>query len=153
VTVGGILIRNFVRPFDFLPVFYSVGLVALFVTKNTQRLGDLAARTIVVRETQTVQLEQVREDWQVQYTHISRISPVPAYVQIENLTAQDRRDVVEYLRRRGELQQRAYVANLLANRMAVKMQLPDARFDGSAWMTAETFLENIARAFELAELP
>ncbi|MFN8375212.1 MAG: RDD family protein [Anaerolineae bacterium] len=154
VTVSGILIRNLVRPFDFLPVFYSVGLVALFFSKHTQRLGDLAAKTIVVREAQSVRLEQVRDDWLVQYMHISRISPVPAYVQIETLSQQDRRDVVDYLRRRGQLQQRAYVANLLANRLAQKMQIPDAHFGSqSAWITAETFLEHVARAFELAELP
>jgi hypothetical protein len=130
-----------------------VGLVSLFFTKNTQRLGDLAAKTIVVRESQSLKLEQVRENWGVQYLHISRIAPLPAYIQIETLGAQDRREVVNYLRRRGELQQRAYVASLLANRMAERMQIPEANFQNSAWVTSETFLEHIARAFELSELP
>ncbi len=153
VTVSGILIRNLVRPFDFLPVFYSVGLIALFATQHTQRLGDLAAKTIVVREQQSVKLEQVREDWRVHYLHISRIVPLPPYIQIENLDAQDRRDLVDYLRRRSELQQRAYIANLMANKMVKKMGIADARFNSSAWISSETFLEQVARAFELAELP
>jgi uncharacterized RDD family membrane protein YckC len=153
ITTGSVLIRNFVRPFDFLPIFYTVGLVALFFTKNTQRLGDMAAKTIVVRESQSLKLEQVRENWGVQYLHISRIAPLPAYIQIETLEDQDRREVVNYLRRRNELQQRAYVASLLANRLAAKMRIPEADFRQSAWVTSETFLEHIARAFELAELP
>jgi uncharacterized RDD family membrane protein YckC len=153
VTVGGVLIRNFVRPFDFLPIFYTLGLVSLFFTRHTQRLGDLAAKTIVVRETQTMKLEQVRENWGVHYLHISRIAPIPAYIQIDTLNAQDRREVVNYLRRRNELQQRAYVASMLANRMATKMQIPEANFQNSMFITSETFLEHIARAFELAELP
>jgi hypothetical protein len=69
------------------------------------------------------------------------------------LNAQDRREVVNYLRRRNELQQRAYVAGMLANRMAAKMQIPEANFQNSMFITSETFLEHIARAFELAELP
>ena len=153
VTVSGILIRNLVRPFDFLPVFYSVGLVALFATKNTQRLGDLAAKTIVVRESQSVKLEQVRDDWGVFYIHISRLAPTPPYINIELLTPADRREIVDYLRRRAEFQQRAYIANLMANKMAKKMQIPDAHFNSSAWISSETFLEQITRAYELAELP
>jgi hypothetical protein len=44
-----VIIRNLLRAVDGLPVFYVVGgLVALF-SKRHQRLGDLAANTIVVR--------------------------------------------------------------------------------------------------------
>jgi uncharacterized RDD family membrane protein YckC len=48
--VAGALVRNLLRPFDFLPVFFGVGLVVALATARTQRLGDLAARTLVVRE-------------------------------------------------------------------------------------------------------
>lgn len=44
-----VLVRNLVRIIDFLPVGYSVGALTMIVTK-TQRLGDLAAGTIVVKE-------------------------------------------------------------------------------------------------------
>lgn len=42
--------RNLVRYVDQLPFFYAVGVIAMFVTKQHQRLGDLAAGTLVVRD-------------------------------------------------------------------------------------------------------
>lgn len=42
--------RNFVRFIDQIPFFYAVGAVAIFVTRDHQRLGDLAAGTLVVRD-------------------------------------------------------------------------------------------------------
>ncbi len=42
-------IRNLVRVVDFLPICYGVGLLAMLVNKNWQRLGDLAAGTLVVK--------------------------------------------------------------------------------------------------------
>ena len=42
--------RNFVRYVDQLPFFYAVGVIAIFVTRQHQRLGDLAAGTLVVRD-------------------------------------------------------------------------------------------------------
>lgn len=44
-----VLIRNLVRLVDFLPAFYGVGLLAIVVSSRSQRLGDLAAGTFVVR--------------------------------------------------------------------------------------------------------
>lgn len=43
-----LLVRTLLRLVDFLPGFYSVGLVFLIATPRTQRLGDLAAGTVVV---------------------------------------------------------------------------------------------------------
>jgi uncharacterized RDD family membrane protein YckC len=43
------LLRNLVRIVDFLPWVYGVGLVAVFVSRRSQRLGDLVAGTLVVR--------------------------------------------------------------------------------------------------------
>lgn len=42
--------RNFVRYIDYLPGFYAVGVVTMFLTKQHQRLGDLAAGTLVVQD-------------------------------------------------------------------------------------------------------
>ena len=44
-----IVIRNLLRTVDMLPAFYMVGGVATVFTRNAQRLGDLAANTVVVR--------------------------------------------------------------------------------------------------------
>jgi uncharacterized RDD family membrane protein YckC len=44
------LARNLVRAVDFLPSFYAVGLVAMFLSRQHQRLGDMVAGTLVVRD-------------------------------------------------------------------------------------------------------
>lgn len=43
-------LRNILRIVDSLPGFYLVGILSVMFTANNQRLGDLAAGTIVVRE-------------------------------------------------------------------------------------------------------
>ena len=43
-------VRNLVRIVDFLPGFYGVAIVAVLVSSRNQRLGDMAAGTLVVRE-------------------------------------------------------------------------------------------------------
>ena len=48
VTLGPSLIRNLLRSVDFLPSFYLVGIVSMSVSRSFQRLGDLAAGTVVV---------------------------------------------------------------------------------------------------------
>jgi uncharacterized RDD family membrane protein YckC len=44
------LTRNLIRTVDAAPVFYAVGLISVFVTSRNQRLGDLAAGTLVIHE-------------------------------------------------------------------------------------------------------
>lgn len=44
-----IVIRNLMRFFDGLPLFYLVGGISSTITRNYQRLGDIAANTVVVR--------------------------------------------------------------------------------------------------------
>jgi len=53
------VIRNLVRLVDFLPAFYGVGLVTLFINGQGKRLGDLAAGTLVVRERDRVSLRDL----------------------------------------------------------------------------------------------
>src|SRR5437870_13868900 len=52
-------IRNVVRIVDFLPYAYGVGLVVLFINGKGKRLGDLAAGTIVVKDSDHVMLWQL----------------------------------------------------------------------------------------------
>lgn len=44
------VLRNLARPVDRLPVFYLVGGLAALFTPSQQRLGDLLAGTVVIRE-------------------------------------------------------------------------------------------------------
>ena len=48
LTFPSAIIRNFLRAVDFLPLLYATGLVAMNNNKRFQRLGDLAAGTLVV---------------------------------------------------------------------------------------------------------
>jgi uncharacterized RDD family membrane protein YckC len=49
VSFGASLVRNLLRSADILPSSYTTGLVTMLVSKRTQRLGDIAAGTVVVR--------------------------------------------------------------------------------------------------------
>jgi uncharacterized RDD family membrane protein YckC len=60
VRAGEVMIRNLVRLVDFLPGFYGIGLIAMFINKDACRLGDLAAGTIVVREGELTRLGDVK---------------------------------------------------------------------------------------------
>ncbi len=44
------LARNLVRFVDYMPGFYAVGVVTIFVSRRHQRLGDMVAGTLVVRD-------------------------------------------------------------------------------------------------------
>ena len=52
-------IRNVIRIVDFLPYGYGVGMVVLFANGRGKRLGDLAAGTIVVKDSDHVMLWQL----------------------------------------------------------------------------------------------
>jgi uncharacterized RDD family membrane protein YckC len=43
-------VRNITRVVDFLPFFYLVGTISIIATARDQRLGDLAAGTLVMRD-------------------------------------------------------------------------------------------------------
>jgi uncharacterized RDD family membrane protein YckC len=47
-SVTAILIRNVFRLLDSLPTFYAVGLLSTIVTRDSVRIGDLAAGTVLV---------------------------------------------------------------------------------------------------------
>ncbi len=49
LTFRASLIRNLVRIIDYLPSYYILGALFIFFSSNDQRIGDLAARTVVVQ--------------------------------------------------------------------------------------------------------
>lgn len=48
---GPSIVRNLLRQIDFLPFGYATGLISMFCNRRFQRLGDLAAGTVVVYHT------------------------------------------------------------------------------------------------------
>jgi uncharacterized RDD family membrane protein YckC len=103
-------IRNIVRIVDFLPYGYGVGLIALFVNGRGKRLGDLAAGTVVVKDSDYVAL------WQLPGARAPIAPPgsppppptafapaTPAELMLRRLDPDLRRFVTAYARRRPEL--------------------------------------------------
>jgi uncharacterized RDD family membrane protein YckC len=76
IGAGEAIIRNLVRLVDFLPGFYGIGLITMFIDRDARRLGDFAAGTIVVREAEEVRLRDVR-------------IPQPAYSYSAYMSSQD----------------------------------------------------------------
>jgi hypothetical protein len=52
IQASQIVVRNLLRPVDMLPAFYLAGGVAALASRHRQRLGDMAANTVVVRSGQ-----------------------------------------------------------------------------------------------------
>jgi uncharacterized RDD family membrane protein YckC len=129
-------IRNIVRIVDFLPYAYGVGLIVLFANGKGKRLGDLAAGTIVVKDSDHVwlwQLPGARLQPQPQVAG----PPSPAYaaasageLTLRRLDPELRRFVASYARRRPELsmQVRAQLATQVQS--SLRAALPDVFAQG-----------------------
>jgi uncharacterized RDD family membrane protein YckC len=75
------LARNLVRYVDFLPSFYAVGVVAIFLSKQNQRLGDMVAGTLVVHDR-----EIDTPHWSEMGSRIYREMDTPQWGEIGNRT-------------------------------------------------------------------
>jgi uncharacterized RDD family membrane protein YckC len=122
-----VLIRNLLRIVDFLPLFYGLGLMAVIVTSRSQRLGDLAAGTYVVRA------PRLRLD----YFSLRTVTPLGtgAVVETRVLPGEMQRLVREFVAREARLapKDRARVAAQIAERVRpyaldVATEADDAEF-------------------------
>lgn len=126
-------VRNLLRLIDILPGFYVVGMICVSVTKLNQRLGDLAAGTVVVRETaaakRAVEATTTAGDVEADVSDVSAV------------TAEELVTVRRFLDRRNELtpQARAQLATELWNRLRTKV-------GGLQDLPPEPFLERVAAA-------
>jgi len=106
-----ILVRNLIRVVDFLPGFYGFGLLAIVVSPRSQRLGDLAAGTFVVRAPRP----------RLDYFSLRTVTPLGAGAQVEvrGLPGEAQRLVREFVAREAQLapDHRARVAKQLAERL------------------------------------
>ena len=143
--------RNFIRYVDQIPFFYAVGVIAVFSTRQHQRLGDLAAGTIVVRDR-----EQETPLWgesaarTFTATAFSQASPIPEphtaitldSAGIAKLSATDLEVLEGFFARRLDLPLPTRYA--LAQRIADAIQAKSGLAAPPA-VSAETFLEATAR--------
>jgi uncharacterized RDD family membrane protein YckC len=114
ITVYAALIRNLMRIVDQVPGIYAVAILAVLVTRRQQRLGDLAAGTVVVHERLGGAAPDVRSVESALRHGAHRLTP-EEIVLIEG-----------FLRRRAELSSwvRLQNARRIAERMATKLDLP-----------------------------
>lgn len=133
-----VLIRNLLRLVDFLPGLYGIGLLTIIVTSRSQRLGDLAAGTYVVRAPRP----------QLDYFSLRTVTPLAAGAAIETraLPGEAQRLVREFVAREAKLApaDRARVARQIAERVR-----PYAR-DVDTTSDDVEFLRSVARALRAA---
>ncbi len=105
-------VRNLLRIIDALPGPYVVAIITIFVSQRNQRLGDMAARTLVVRERKG---EAKSEPFRAS-------AELPAEVEawdVSAITASDLAAIRQFLERRGGLKPdaRSRLAASLARRL------------------------------------
>ena len=133
VTFRGSALRNVLRLVDILPALYLVGTIAIFATRNNQRLGDLAAGTLVVREP--------REAAVVSHAPVEVAEPgeLPAW-DVSGLREAELVALRRFLERRDALD--AAPRNLLARDLAKRLRPSVGGVGGD--LPPERFLELIA---------
>ncbi len=97
IGIGASILRNLLRVVDGLPVFYAFGLVSMMLTRDFQRLGDLAAGTLVVGV-------PPRKSVRAEPLAVAgvRTSPLP-------LRQDDQRAIMGYAERSGEISEERLV--------------------------------------------
>ena len=106
-----VLIRNLLRLVDFLPAFYGVGVLVIVLSPKSQRLGDLAAGTYVVRA------PRPRVDW----FSLRTVTPLGAGTTAETrrMPGEAQRLVREFVAREADLAptERARIAAVIAAKL------------------------------------
>ncbi len=132
-------IRNLIRPIDFLPSGYLIGIASILATKRNQRLGDLAAGTVVER----APLKSTRP---AQPPAAPAPAQLPASLvawDVSAITASDIATVRSFLERRASLEWGARTE--LAQTMASRLRPRVGGLSASATLSDEAFLEQLAR--------
>jgi len=142
-------VRNILRLVDLLPLLYAVGLVSILVTARNQRLGDLAAATMVVKE-RVEPLTELPEE------PLAAAMELPPGVSAEVLrrvragvravTREEEKTIRRFLERRFELAPPA--RRRLATRLADALRPRFPGIQAGQLQTPETFLEVVLRAID-----
>jgi hypothetical protein len=130
------LVRNLLRPADFLPSAHFVGAAAIFMTSLNQRLGDLAAGTTVVIEPR----DRLRPDLPAMPPPRPPASSDTSW-DVTAVSAEEVTLIRTFLARRAALPRdaRARLADQLAERFRHREATP------GSWPSAEELLEGVVR--------
>jgi uncharacterized RDD family membrane protein YckC len=153
ITFFEAMTRNLLRIVDMFPGFYLVGVITMLSNHQHQRLGDLAAGTLVVHErpsdgpfssgntSRSITAAAFEPPTPEPFLHNTDEAALPADA-VARLTADDLALIDRFFSRilDMELDTRARIAERLAAQMSQKMNLPL-----SADTKPESFLESIAR--------
>jgi len=125
-----VVVRNLLRVVDALPWFYMVGGISAFVSARGQRLGDIAANTIVVqhRRIREPDLDQVLPD---KYNSFRDYPHLTARLR-QHTSPQEAGLCLDALMRRDELEPAARVELFAALRtyLAEQVAFPEEVTDG-----------------------
>ena len=148
ITFFEAAVRNFLRTFDMMPApFYSIGLISVFSSARDQRVGDMVAGTVVVREREA----EAPAFSQVFAAPVSdpalrrSFKPVEFAASLNSLTESEIAVVETFLRRRWDL------ADMPRQWMAWRVSLPimykiRPTYD-PATFTYEGFLEELLHRY------
>jgi uncharacterized RDD family membrane protein YckC len=125
------IVRNALRLIDMLPTLYGVGLISIFLSRQSKRLGDFVAGTVVVHEKT---LEGVRP-----YVE-SQIDETLPPIDTSKVTLEEVQLIEMFLNRRDSLDPgvRTNMASQICSRLADKMEV---KIYG--WPRTERFLEAV----------
>jgi uncharacterized RDD family membrane protein YckC len=142
------IVRNLLREFDIMPFpFYSIGLISVFSTNRDQRVGDLVAGTVVVREREA-EAPAFAEVFASPVSDAAlrrSFEPVQFTADVNNLTEQEISVVESFLRRRWDLKDypRQWMAWRVAMPILFKLR---PQYDPTAF-TYEGFLEELLHRY------
>jgi len=136
------IIRNLIRVVDWLPLFYGIGMVTMFINAQARRLGDLAAGTLVVHDRPAVTLESLATRADIPWISLPK-SVAGLDLPVERLTPQDVQMAEDYLRRRFELFSHFRVAQRIAQALFRRMEL---HADQVAGVEADDFILAVVKA-------
>lgn len=151
LTLWEAIARNLLRICDAIPGFvlpvYSVGLIVIFLSDKDQRLGDIFAGTVVIRE-RLDEAPTFAETFSnpISDTAFSRVQKrIETNANVSNLTESEVEVVESFLRRRWDLtdRQRLWMAWRIALPLMYKLK-PNYEI---ADFTYEGFLEEILHRF------
>lgn len=137
-----IIIRNLLRAVDSLPLFYLTGGLACLMTANGQRLGDLAANTIVVKSSRTAEpnldlvLDKNRYNSLKIYPHlVARLR--------QRVAPEEAGWILQAMMRRDELlpEARLDLFQMLAGHLKEKVAFP---LEASEGVSHEQYVRNVA---------
>jgi len=148
ITFWEAALRNFLRGFDMVPSgLYSIGLISVFITARDQRVGDLVAGTVVVREREA-QAPSFEEVFSAPTSDVAlrrSFKPVPFKAALNSLTEPEIEVVEAFLRRRWDLKEapRSWMAWRIATPLLHKLR---PEFDPDQF-TYEGFLEELLHRY------